>query len=259
MQKIRIFTAKNTQGYGLTDGEIEALNAEWESKAAGLGLAQHLPEYWQEAKRHVSEKLAGRAASGMVESGGPLPDDDAAELPALDVNLDDFDMGAASDPTAVALSGAESPAEFLSAELPELETISMEELEPAGFGEALAGEDAVEGMEPVEAAVAEPAPVEEPIAAAAPAQAVAGAQWPAPPTGEEKILAVAQPEPQAEADRQPAMAGEEAGPEVAAAIASEAEPGFMPGPQQQGGMPDAQKEASFFGKIISRLKKMFLP
>lgn len=69
MLKTRIFTAKNVQRYGFTAGEIDELNAEWERKAAGLGLDQHLPEYWQEAKRHMSEKLDGRVAESVEEIG----------------------------------------------------------------------------------------------------------------------------------------------------------------------------------------------
>ncbi len=129
MPKIKIFTAKNVQQYGFTDREIEALNAEWELKASELGLEEHLPEYWQEAKRHMNEKLAGRVAESDEQSGPGQPDAEPIELPSLDVSLDDFDMGEEEEITAVDLPDEEFEVEFLSDELSELEPIAGDELE----------------------------------------------------------------------------------------------------------------------------------
>jgi hypothetical protein len=129
MTKIKIFTAKNVQRYGFTDGEIDELNAEWERKASELGLEEHHPEYWQEAKQHMREKLEGRVAASGEESGNKQLDGEPIELPSLDVNLDDFDIAGENEITAVDLSDEETEVEFLSDELTELESIPVDDLE----------------------------------------------------------------------------------------------------------------------------------
>lgn len=130
MPKIKIFTAKNVQQYGFTAGEIDALNAEWELKASELALEEHLPEYWRQAKRHMSEKLAGRvAAGGPAEGENKQLDGAPVELPSLDVDLADFDIAGESDITAVDLSDEELDVEFLADELSGLESIPGDDLE----------------------------------------------------------------------------------------------------------------------------------
>ncbi|MEW6288951.1 MAG: hypothetical protein AB1545_03745 [Thermodesulfobacteriota bacterium] len=129
MPKIKIFTAKNVQQYGFTAGEIDALNAEWELQASELGLEEHLPEYWQQAKRHMSEKLAGRVAGCPAEGENKQLDGAPVELPSLDVDLADFDIAGASEITAVDLSDEELEVEFLADELSGLESIPGDDLE----------------------------------------------------------------------------------------------------------------------------------
>ena len=130
MPKIKIFTAKNVQQYGFTAREIDALNAEWELKASELGLEEHLPEYWRQAKRHMSEKLAGRVAAGSPAEGENKQLDGApVELPSLDVDLADFDIAGEDEITAVDLPDEELEVEFLADELSGLESISGDDLE----------------------------------------------------------------------------------------------------------------------------------
>ncbi|MCK9296198.1 MAG: hypothetical protein M0P70_14070 [Desulfobulbaceae bacterium] len=190
MPKIKIFTAKNVQQYGFTAREIEALNAEWELKAAGLGLEEHLPEYWQEAKRHMNEKLAGRVAESPAEGESQQLDGAPVELPSLDVSLDDFDMGEEEEITAVDLPDEEFEVEFLSDEFSELEPIAGDELaleiipeeQPVALAEMAEEAAALEGLEweEEEAAAELTITVEELIQEEEPAEEPAIAQEPEP-------------------------------------------------------------------------------
>jgi hypothetical protein len=259
MLKIKVFTAKNVQQYGLSDGEIEELNAEWERKASGLGLDQHLPEYWQEAKRHMEEKLEGRVVETIEESGKPL-DGEPIELPSLDVNLDDFDIAAGPEITAAAFSDGETLAEVVPEELPDLESISIEELEPEAFsaGQVIQVAERVEDLEQAAVAAAtgeaatEQAEAAEMLTTPVAEMADAGAAG-------EKIIPGAEPELQAEdAAQQPEIAAEkpvhvyEEGDVGPAAGAD-----FMSVPQGQDGKQEGRKKESFFAKMIARLKKSF--
>ena len=48
-----MFTEHNTDGY--TSSELNALNAEWEARAAKLGLEPHTDEYQQAEKAFADE------------------------------------------------------------------------------------------------------------------------------------------------------------------------------------------------------------
>ena len=260
MLKIRVFTAKNVQRYGFTDGEIDELNAEWERKASGLGLDQHLPEYWQGAKRHMNEKLEGRGVETIEESGNKPLDGEQIELPSLDVNLDDFNIADGPEITAAALSDGETLAEVVPEELPDLESIFVEELEP----EAFSAEQVIQVAERVEDQ--EQAAVAAATGEAATEQAEAAEMLATPVAemaeardAEEKFIPGAEPELQAgDAALQPEIAAEEpvqvydegdVGPAAGA--------DFMSVPQGQDGKQEMQKKESFFAKMIARLKKSF--
>ena len=260
MLKIKVFTAKNVQRYGLTDGEIEELNAEWERKASGLGLDQHLPEYWQEAKRHMSEKLEGRVAVSIEQSGNKQLDGEPIDLPSLDVNLDDFDIADENEITAAALSEGETLVEVVPEELPELESISVDELElevvPAG--QVIAAAERAEDKEP--AAVVATGELTSEQAEAAQKLTIPPAERAEAQAAEERIVPSAEPELQAEdTARQPEIAAEEPVREAAAEEGSApvAGAGFMSAPQDRGGKEEEQQKESFFGKIISSLQKLF--
>jgi len=279
MPKIKIFTAKNVQRYGFTDGEIDELNAEWERKASGLGLEEHLPEYWQQAKRHMSEKLEGRVAESREESENKQLDGEPIELPSLEVNLDDFDIAGENEITAVDLSDEETEVEFLSDELSELESIPVDDLEleviPEGqtvsieemtgeekpaekFATAeepeLQDEEAIQELTiPVEekaeedksvevfAAVVEP---EIEVEEAVQEQTIAAEEMEEEIAAEEKIVSAEEPELEsADTVRIPETAMEEPVRE------SVAEEDLAP--------VEEEKKESFFAKIIARLKKIF--
>lgn len=270
MPKIKIFSEKHVQQYGFTGGEIAALNAEWERKAAGLGLEEHLPEYWQEAKRHVSDKLAGRVAGSPAQSENNPLDGEPVELPSLDVNLDDFDIAGEDELPAVDLSDEELEVEFLSDDLAGLEPIAVDELEleviPAGetvsFGEMAEEPVTVEGLTFAEEEAAselmitleetaeegktseESAPAEEPEFAeeeAAPEMAVAGEEWAA---AEETAEGPGAAEELA-AEKEEGVAG----PAVAAQeMAVEEKQAEEPAPAEE---PELEKEEAVQGQAIA--------
>jgi hypothetical protein len=282
MPKIKIFTAKNVRQYGFTDREIEALNAEWELKAADLGLEEHLPEYWQEAKRHMNEKLAGRVAVVAEQNGPSQPDGgETAELPSLDVSLDDFDLDGEEELAVVDLPDEDFEVEFLADEpaeleaivgdnlelevIPEEQMVSFEELaveetaeeEPGAVAELeLAEEEAIhEQAVAVEEMIEEEQPVEQPAAAAewefeedeAFHEAVAveemvEEQHPAEEPAEEEPA-----EEETELAAGETVQGPCAFGENAREIAAEEEPAPVA----------EQTKSSFFGKIMAGLKKMF--
>lgn len=95
MGKIKIFTSDNVGRFGFNTAEIEALNSEWEQKASRLGLEEHHPEYWQEARRHMDEKVGGRTpvTAGETEANEANSQEELADLPALEVDLDEDDLG----------------------------------------------------------------------------------------------------------------------------------------------------------------------
>ncbi|MEW6517997.1 MAG: hypothetical protein AB1461_01155 [Thermodesulfobacteriota bacterium] len=283
MPRIKIFTAKNVQQYGFTDREIDGLNAEWEQKAAGLGLEEHFPEYWQEAKRHLDEKLAGRVVERAKESGHRQQEGEAVELPSLDVSLDDFDLGGEEEIPAVDLADEEIEVEFLAEDLALLEPIAVDELEleaPAAVAEQeLAEQETVQEQAP---AAEEVAAETEPAAAAkleiveeeaAQEQAAAVEEWAveeepaeelpaaavepeivAEEAIQEQAAAVAEVSVEKEAAEEPAAAAE---PEPAG---EEAAPELVPAPEEpaEEAAPLAeQKKGSFLGKIMAGLKKIF--
>lgn len=256
MPKIKIFSEKNVQKYGFTGKEIDELNAEWERKAAELDLEEHLPEYWQEAKRHMSEKLEGRVAESSGESGNKQLDGEPAELPSLDVNLDDFDIAGENEITAVDLSDEEIDAEFLSDELSGLESISFDDLEPevipegqtVSFAEMTEESAAVEGLEfEEEEAVEETAIAEEPeleVEEAALEKTIADEGRAEEIAVEEKIVPVDKPELQSvDAAQKPETVAEESAREVIA--------------EEEVAPVEEQKKESFFAKIIGHLKRIF--
>ncbi|MBU0965229.1 MAG: hypothetical protein KKA54_02500 [Proteobacteria bacterium] len=258
MLKIKIFTAKNVQQYGFTDREIDGLNAEWELKASELGLEEHLPEYWQEAKRHMNEKLAGRVAESGEESVSNQPDAEPIELPSLDVSLDDFAMSGEDEITVVDLSDEEFEVEFLSDDIAELESIPGDDLEFEVISEELESkvaeavheqEVAAEEITQEEEAADEPVTVEVlelEEEEAAPEQGITVEEMAEEEEPAEEFVTAEEPElEEEEAFQEQTAAVEKSADEIAA------EEEFAP--------VEEEKKKSFFTKIFSRLKSMFSP
>ncbi|MCB2181579.1 MAG: hypothetical protein KQH63_06120 [Desulfobulbaceae bacterium] len=236
MPKIKIFNPNNVQQYGFTVEEIEALNAEWEQKASELGLEEHLPEYWQEAKRHVSEKLDGMVAESPDELELSQPDGEAIELPSLDVDLDDLDIAGEDEITAAALSDEEIAGEEAFEELPELESISADDLELEVSPEEpeKAAEQEMEEKAAQEGTVAPDDVTDLQLADTAPEPEAAAEESVEEEIPEQETVPVEEPEKAAEQEMEEEAAQEET-------IAPDEE----------------QKAESFLGKIIGRLKRMF--
>ncbi|MBI5556816.1 MAG: hypothetical protein HY885_04200 [Deltaproteobacteria bacterium] len=142
MAKIKIYTPNNVKQYGLTASEINGLNSQWEARAAELGLEEHQPEYWQAAKRHMSEKLAGRDPLHAAADDELRAEEELAALPSLDFDLDDFNLAADSG---LAPADELVDAAAVLEEIPELESIDMEALglEEAAEEEIIAADEIV--------------------------------------------------------------------------------------------------------------------
>ncbi len=120
MAKTKIFTPANMLKYGFTDQEITQLNAEWEQKAARLRLEEHLPEYWQEAKQHMSEIISGRNVEQIEMAEIHAGDTGQVELPSLDIDLNEFSLLKEADNV--------EQDEIILEELPDIEDIFDEEI-----------------------------------------------------------------------------------------------------------------------------------
>ncbi|OKY75529.1 MAG: hypothetical protein BM485_07270 [Desulfobulbaceae bacterium DB1] len=250
MVKIKIFTANNVQGYGFSDEEIAALNAEWEQKATELGLAEHMPEYWREAKQHVGQIVEARGVTCHEGGAETSLDEGLTDLPSLDVELDDFSANeAAADITvpeeAVELESIDID-ELLDVEedvaeelLPDLTPFAEIPEEVPEQGLAAMEESPVVplGQEGIVEVVEETAVVE--ISSAAAKEDVVPEVPLAEPLAGEEVAEVRAAAEEKEAVAEKAVLKEEAGEERAIGEEREA------------------REQSFFGGIFSRLKKIF--
>ncbi len=241
MAKTQIFTAKNVECYGLTGREIDALNAEWQSRASELGLEEHVPEYWQQARRHMEAKLAGFSPAKPEELGpGSELDGEPLALPSLDVNLDDFDIA----------GHAETGAGDAPEELPELEPLFLDELELDDFSE--------EQVSSVEEGPVEVPAVEEKTAEKDGEAAVS--QLEMEETAEEQAMFPEERVDEKDVEEETASIETSDLQTVASAppvdpAAQESEEEFPAGKKTV--LVEEHAEKSFFARIIARLRKLF--
>ncbi|MFH1217356.1 MAG: hypothetical protein V1706_12715 [Pseudomonadota bacterium] len=258
MAKIKIFTIGNVRRYGFTDEEIDTLNVEWEARATGLGLAEHMPEYWQEAKLHMNQILEGRVVADVHGGFDALPDEGQADLPSLDVDIDDLTvfeeipeevvLEEIVDLESIDVAGLENPGEISEQEelLPEvtaLDDVAEEDVE--GVEEKLSASDATVFEKVSEESVQEYDKAEELeiVPALNPLDEVLGKQ------GEDAVAGVVE-------DDQISIL-EAASEETGDSQVGERVVEKIMGEENAIAEEKASKSASFFGRIFYRLKRLF--